>query len=166
MLKRASLQPSVSALTGGVCQPVMPSVFLRFLWLHAQGNRWACPGGDSIDVCNSLDEVQLGELKCEDEAGLAGSATSRYAVIDLLRVMPTSEDCPEQELVSRKAQIRLLAADSAHDPEMSGWSAWEVHNGSCSRKSWLKITLWMQAEGVADFKVSENGQLLPGGVAQ
>ncbi len=35
-----------------------------------------------------------------DEAGLADSATSRYAVIDLLRVMPASMDCPEQELVS------------------------------------------------------------------
>lgn len=44
--------------------------------------------------------MQLGELKCMDEEGLANSATSRYSVIDLLRVMPTSEDCPEQELVS------------------------------------------------------------------
>ena len=25
------------------------------------------------------------------------------------------------------------------------------------------IALWVQEEGVADFKVSENGQLLPGG---
>lgn len=71
--------------------------------LHAQGNTWACSGGDSIDVCSNLDEVQLGDLKCVDEGGLADSATSRYAVIDLLRVMPASEDCPEQELVSVEA---------------------------------------------------------------
>ena len=71
--------------------------------LHAQGNKWACPGGDSIDVCSNLDEVQLGDLKCVEEGGLADSATSRYAVIDLLRVMPTSEDCPEQEPVSGEA---------------------------------------------------------------
>ena len=44
--------------------------------------------------------MQLGELKCVDEEGLADSATSRYSVIDLLRVMPNSKDCPEQELVS------------------------------------------------------------------
>ena len=71
--------------------------------MHAQGNKWTCPHVDSISVCSNLDEVQLGKLKCVDEAGLADSATSRYSVIDLLRIMPASVDCPEQELVSWEA---------------------------------------------------------------
>ena len=65
-----------------------------------QGNKWTCPEDRTIDVCHSMDDLSLGDLKCTDEGGIADSATSRRAVIDMLRVMPSSEDCKGEDLVS------------------------------------------------------------------
>ena len=61
--------------------------------LHAQGNKWTCPEGDAVAVCQTLDEAQLGNLTCADRTGLANSATSRHAVLDMLSITHGS-DCP------------------------------------------------------------------------
>jgi hypothetical protein len=66
----------------------------------AQGNKWTCPEDPTIDVCRSMDNLYLGDLKCTDKDGIADSATSRRAVIDMLRVMSSSEDCKGADLVS------------------------------------------------------------------
>jgi hypothetical protein len=70
---------------------------------------WTCPEESTIDVCHSMDDVSLEDLKCTDKGGLAGSATSRRAVIDMLQVMSSSEDCKEEDLVS-------MCCASAHAP--------------------------------------------------
>ena len=64
--------------------------------LHAQGNKWTCPEADAIAVCQNLDEAQLGNLTCADRTGLANSATSRHAVLDMLSITHGS-DCPSLE---------------------------------------------------------------------
>lgn len=66
----------------------------------AQGNKWTCPEDPTIDICHSMDDLSLGDLECTDKGGIADSATSRRAVIDMLRVMPSSEDCKGEDLVS------------------------------------------------------------------
>jgi hypothetical protein len=66
----------------------------------AQGNKWTCPEDPTIEVCRSMDDLSLGDLKCTDKDGIADSATSRRAVIHMLRVMSSSEDCKGADLVS------------------------------------------------------------------
>ena len=78
------------------------------MWLHAQGNKWTCPGADAIAVCQNLDEAQLGNLTCADRTGLANSATSRHAVLDMLSITQGS-DCPALEDV-RLSQLSSLPA--------------------------------------------------------
>jgi len=128
-------------------------------------------------VCTSLDEVQLGDLTCSDKEGLADSATSRYGVIDMLRVMPTAEDCPEQEVVSSRLVI-LSFTCTVHSAMYSCLGGLTLLQGNTrpvcaaaaglwqcmsSKRIVLRSSTWAQEEGVADFKISEEGHMLPGG---
>lgn len=130
-------------------------------------------------MCTSLDEVQLGDLTCSDKEGLADSATSRHGVIDMLRVMPTAEDCPEQEVVSSGLVI-LCSTCTMHSVMYSCLGGLGLSPCSGSTQSvcaaaaglWqcmsierigLSFSTWAQEEGVADFKISEEGHMLPGG---
>ena len=102
--------------------------------LHAQGNKWTCPEADAIAVCQNLDEAQLGNLTCADRTGLANSATSRHAVLDMLSITHGS-DCPALEDVrlSRSSHLSTHAQSAARsaDPESKAAPALTVTADLC-----------------------------------
>ena len=88
----------------------MLALLITSVCLHAQGNKWTCPEADTVAVCQNLDEAQLGNLTCADRTGLANSATSRHAVLDMLSITHGS-DCPAKEDVRISLSSHLFSTE-------------------------------------------------------